>query len=104
MLTAIPIVYLIFSSTNFERPTFYYIQLGLMLGFIIVELFLDYVLKVDFRQTRWIVISYVTMFFASTGGMIGIASQAGKYWTILAIILFLIMTALAFIQRAKTGL
>jgi len=104
MLTAIPIVYLIFSSTNFERPTFYYIQLGLMLGFIIVELFLDYVLKVDFRQTRWIVIFYVTMFFASTGGMIGIASQAGKYWTILAIILFLIMTALAFIQRAKTGL
>jgi len=104
VLTAIPIVYLIYSSTNFERPTLYYIQLGLMLGFIIVELFLDYILKVDFRQTKWMVIPYVMIFFAGTGGMIGIASQAGKSWTLLSIILFLIMTVLAFIQRARTGL
>jgi len=104
MLTAIPIGYLIYTSTNFERPTLYYIQLGLMIGFIIVELFLDYVFKVDFRHTKWMVISYVMFFFAGTGGMIGVASQAGKSWTILSIILFLVMTALAFLQRAKTGL
>lgn len=104
MLAAIPIVYLIYSSTNFERPTLYYVQLGLMIGFIITELLLDYIFKVGFRNTKWMVISYVTFFFASTGGMIGVASQAGKFWSISTVILFLIMTALAFIQRGKTGL
>ena len=104
MLTAIPIVYLIYLSANFDRPTLYYIQLGLMIGFIITELLLDYIFKVDFRSTKWMIILYVTFFFASTGGMIGVASQAGKSWSISTVILFLIMTALAFIQRAKTGL
>ena len=104
MLTAIPIVYLIYSSTNTERPTLYYIQLGLMIGFIIVELLLDYIFQFDFRHTKWITISYAMLFFASTGGMIGIASQAGKSWSLISVVLFFIMTALAFIQRSKTGL
>jgi len=67
-------------------------------------LLLDYVFKDDFRHTKWVVISYVTLFFAATGGMIGIASQAGKFWMLLSVLLFLIMTSLAFIQHAKTGL
>jgi len=104
MLTAIPIIYLIYSSKNIERPVLYYIQLGLMIGFIVLELLLDYIFKVDFRHTKWMTISYVVFFFASTGGMIGVASQAGKPWSISAVILFLIMTALTFITRAKTGL
>ena len=104
MLAAIPIIYLFYSSTNFERPTLYYIQLGLMIGFIITELLLDYVFKIDFRHTKWMAISYAMFFFAGTGGMIGLASQAGKSWTIISIILFFIMFGLAFFQRAKTGL
>lgn len=104
MLTAIPIVYLIYLSKNIERPTLYYIQLGLMIGFIVLELLLDYIFKVDFRHTKWMTISYAMFFFASTGGMIGVASQAGKSWSISAVILFLIMTALTIITRAKTGL
>jgi len=103
MLTGIPIVYLIYSSSNIERPTLYYIQLVLMIGFIMIELLLDYIFKVDFRHTKWMAISYVMFFFASTGGMIGVASQAGKSWSISAVILFLTMTTLAFVQRAKTG-
>jgi len=43
----------------------------------------------------------VTLFFAATGGLIGLASQAGKSWTIISIILFFIMAGLAFYQRAK---
>ena len=104
LLTAIPLIYLIYASLPMKRPTLYYVQLGLMIGFILLELVLDYLLKVDFRHTKWMVISYVTIFFASTGGMIGVASQAGRTWAIAAVILFLVMTALAFWQRAKTGL
>jgi len=35
--------------------------------------------------------------------MLGVAANAGRGWTILAVILFLVMAALAFIQRAVTG-
>ncbi len=104
MLSAIPLVYLIITAVQFDRPTLYFIQLGIMISFIVAELFLDYILKVDFRHTKWMAISYVMFFFAGAGGMIGIASQAGKHWTIVSIILFFIMTGLAFYQRAKTGL
>lgn len=104
MITAIPLAYLIYSSTNLDRPTLYFIQLGLMIGFVIIELLIDYIFKVDFRHTKWMAILYVMFFFASTGGMIGIASQAGKYWSIVSIVLFIIMFGLAFFQRNKTGL
>jgi len=49
-------------------------------------------------------ILYVMCFFAGTGGLIGIASLAGKRWGTAAIVLFLVMTFLAFFQRAKTGM
>lgn len=104
LLTSIPIVFLLLTAKELQRPPIYYIQLGLMLVFILVEFLLDYLLKVNFRNTRWMVIMYGTLFFASTGGMIGIASLLGKTFSIIAIILFLIMTFLAFFQRVKTGL
>ena len=49
-------------------------------------------------------ILYVMFFFAGTGGLIGIASLAGKKWGTIAIVLFVLMTFLAFWQRAKTGM
>jgi hypothetical protein len=104
IITIVPLCFLLYNSSQYKRPPIYFIQLGLIILFIIVELLLDYIFKVDFRHSKWMVISYVTLFFAATGGMIGVASQAGKYWTFSAVFLFLIMTALAFIQHAKTGL
>jgi hypothetical protein len=104
ILTSLPIIFLLFKANEFQRPTIYYIQFGVMLTFILVELFLDYLFKVDFRHTRWMVISYATLFFAATGGMIGIASLSGRIYSIIAVILFLIMTFLAFFQRVKTGM
>jgi hypothetical protein len=104
MATAIPFVYLLITAHAFERPAIYYIQLTAILLFIIIELLLDYILLIDFRKVRWMTISYVIFFFAGTGGLIGIASQAGKGWTMTAVVLFFIMTFLAFWQRAKTGM
>jgi len=82
----------------------YYIQIILILLFLLVELLLDYILKIDFRQVRWMVISYVTFFFAATGGMLGVAANGGRTWTISTVILFLVMAVLAFVQRAVTGM
>jgi uncharacterized membrane protein YesL len=74
-----------------------------MLLWIIVLFLVDYVFKLDFRQTQWMVISYVVLYFAGMGGMIGVAAKAGLGWTISAVILFFIAGILAFVQRAVTG-
>ena len=81
-----------------------YIQIACMLAWLVLEALLDYILKVDFRNVRWMVISYVVLFFAGTGGLLGVASNAGRGWSASAIILFLIMAVLTFIQRAITGM
>ncbi|WP_369047326.1 hypothetical protein [Sinomonas sp. P10A9] len=100
---AIPLLYLLASAPALNRPWLYYVQIALMLAWLLVEALLDYVLKIDFRKTRWMVIGYVTLFFAATGGMLGLARNAGLGWIIAAGILFLTMAVLAFVQRAVTG-
>jgi hypothetical protein len=101
--TGLPLLYLLFRAPEFQRAVLYYIQIGCMLSWLIAELILDYILKINFRKKPWMVISYVILFFAGTGGLLGIASYAGSGWGTVSIILFLIMAALAFVQRKVTG-
>ena len=103
-LLAIPMIFLLLKAPQLERPALYYIQIGCMLAWLGVEALLDHILKIDFRNTRWMVIGYVVLFFAGSGGMLGVAANAGRGWSISAIILFLIMAVLAFVQRAVTGM
>jgi hypothetical protein len=103
-LLAIPMIFLLLKAPQLQRPALYYIQIGCMLAWLVVEALLDYILKIDFRNIRWMVISYVVLFFAGTGGMLGVARYAGRGWSISAIILFLIMAVLTFVQRAVTGM
>ena len=103
-LLFIPLVYLLVKAPSENRPSLYYIQIAAILLWLIVELLLDYILKIDFRHTRWMVITYVILFFAGAGGLVGITSNAGTGWKIASIILFLIMAVLTFVQRAKTGM
>ena len=104
LLMVFPLGYLLSTAPGVNRPFLYYIQAGLMLLFIILLFFVDYVFKYDFRQTQWMVISFVVFYFAGMGGMIGVASLAGRGWTISSIILFIIAAILAFVQRAVTGI
>jgi hypothetical protein len=103
LFMAFPLVYLLVRAPEFNRPFLYYVQIGTMLVWLIVLVLVDYVLKYDFRQTQWMVITFVVLYFAGAGGMIGVASQAGRGWTISAVVLFLIAAVLAFVQRAVTG-
>jgi hypothetical protein len=95
-LLAIPLIFLLLKAPQLQRPALYYIQIGCMLAWLVAEALLDYILKVDFRNVRWMVISYVVLFFAGTGGLLGVAANAGVIWSILAV--------LTFVQRAITGM
>jgi len=104
LLMFFPLVYLLVMAPRFNRPLLYYVQVTTMLVYLVVLFLVDYVFKYDFRQTQWMVILYVMLAYAGIGGMIGVASQAGRGWTISAIILFIIFAILGFVQRAVTGI
>ena len=75
-----------------------------MVSFALFELVVDQILMIDIRSVQWTVILYVMFFFAATGGMIGVASQAGKAWAITTVSIFLVMAVMSFVQRGITGL
>lgn len=104
LLMAFPLGYLLLQAPQLQRPVLYYVQVGLMLIWIALLFLVDYVFKIEFRQTQWQVISYVMLYFAGMGGMIGVAAHAGRNWTVSAVILFLVAGVLAFVQRGLTGL
>lgn len=104
LLMVFPLGYLLVTAPRVDRPFLYYLQVGLMLLWIISLFLIDYVFKFDFRQTQWMVISYVVFYFASLGGMIGVASLAGRPWGLASIVLFFVSLILAFVQRAVTGI
>ena len=104
IFVVIPLVYLFVAGLRSNRPLIYFVWLGLMILFALVELTIDHILKLDFRSVQWAVILYVVFFFGATGGMIGVAAQAGRLWASVTVFTFLIMAALSFIQRAMTGL
>lgn len=101
---AIPLIFLLLNAPRLERPALYYIQIASLLAWLVLEAWLDYILKFEFRNVRWMVIGYVMLFFAGSGGMLGVAANAGPVWSISAIVLFLVMTVLTFVQRARTGM
>lgn len=104
LLLALPLIYLLIQARQLHRPVLYFIQIACMLAWLGVEALLDYILEIDFRSTRWIVIGYVMLFFAGAGGMLGVAANASRGWAIAAIVLFLIMAVLTFVQHAVTGI
>lgn len=104
LLMVFPLGYLLIKAPEFNRPSLYYVQIVVMLVWLIILFLVDYILKYNFRQTQWMVISYVILYFAGMGGMIGVAAHSGKGWTMSAVILFFIAAVLAFVQRAVTGL
>jgi hypothetical protein len=104
VLCIFPLIYLLYIARQYNRRGIYYVWTGLMIVFIIVEFLVDWYPKIDFRDNIALVIPYVMLFFGATGGMIGVASLAGKRWTVVTTISFLIMFVLAFVQRDITGM
>jgi len=104
LLMAFPLAYLLVTARELHRPVLYWIQIGTMLAWLIVLLFVDYVFRYNFRGVRWMVIAFVMLYFGGIGGMIGISARVGRGWAYSAIILFFAAGILAFVQRALTGL
>jgi hypothetical protein len=103
-LIIVPLVYLFVVGLRTGQRKIYFVWLALIVLFVLFELVVDQILRIDLRSAQWTVVPYVMFFFAATGGMIGVASQAGKAWTITTVIIFLIMAIMSFVQRGITGM
>ena len=104
-LTVIPFIYLLSQANKLDRPAIYKVQIALFLFFLLVELILDYLLIIPFREVQWMVIAYVILFFAAAGGLLGVlATLEDSRFTITGVVLFFIMAISAFVSRAVTGL
>ena len=103
-LVIFPLLYLFVVGLRTGRRKIYFAWLVLMILFVLFELIVDQILRIDLRSQQSSVVPYVMFFFAATGGMIGVASQAGKAWTITTVIIFLILAVMSFVQRGITGL
>jgi hypothetical protein len=98
-----PLMYLLWTAPQMDRTVLYFVQIGLMLLWMLVTLLADYIYNFQFRENIRLVIGYVVLFFAGAGGMLGVSALAGQPWITINGILFLVMAVLAFVQRAKTG-
>lgn len=104
LLMAIPLVYLLIRAPSVDRPWLYYLQVSLMLLWLAVLFVVDYYPGHDFRDRPPLVIGFVVLYFAALGGMIGVASLAGRIWMIGAVALFFAALILAFWSRWATGI
>ena len=103
-LAVVPLAFLLVGAVKTARPPIYFLWVGLAIAFLVGELLVDDIFHVPFRAVTWATITYVVIFFAATGGMIGIAREAGRWWTAVTVFLFFVMGVLAFVQRGRTGL
>ena len=67
----IPLAYLFAAGLRTNRRLIYFVWLGLMILFVLVELVDDHLLGINFRSVRWAVVLYGIFFFGAMGGMIG---------------------------------
>lgn len=103
-LAIIPLAYVFRVGLGTNRRRMYFVWVGLMIFFLLLELVVDHILSLGFRNIKWAVVPCVMFFFSAIGSMIGLAAQAGRRWAVMTSLVFLIMASLAFVQRSITGL
>lgn len=104
LLMVLPLVYLLGKAPSVGRSWLYYVQISLMLLWIVILFVVDYYPGYEFRDRLPLVIGFVVLYFAALGGMVGIASLAGRGWMLGAIVLFFATAVLAFWSRWATGI
>lgn len=104
LVAVIPLAYLLIEGRTVGRSWLYYVQISLMISWIAILFLVDYYPGYAFRDQLGLVIGFVVLYFAALGGMIGVASLAGRGWMIGAVILFFVTAILAFWSRWATGI
>jgi hypothetical protein len=86
-----------------ESREIWFVILPLMLVvFLLVELLLDYILKLEFRSTR-LLVPYLLLFYLALMGMVGYAFQVGRSFGFVTLGTYFLQLFAAWYSYAKIG-
>jgi hypothetical protein len=95
---AIPLAAVFIDYLIGGRPLWIMMYLGFILLYLFVELFLDFILKIEFRKKLILHIPYIVLFYVASFGFIGISFSIDRtwgyivsvtFWTVLASLIYL---------------
>ena len=104
VILGIPLLSAAILSAIAGRPWWAYVLPGLLVLYDVAEFVLDYILKFDFRQSRWLG-PYLGLYYIALMGMIGYAFAVGKpygFFTLITYFVNLAATAWSF-SRVRHG-
>jgi hypothetical protein len=102
MLLAIPLVGMVGFNAATGRAWWYVLLPVPFILFCILDLVLDYILKLPFRQTR-LLGPYLGLFYLGQLGLMGYAFATGKVYGMLILVTYFISLAASGISYARVG-
>ena len=103
LILGIPLGILMIANFNLHREWWRVMLPLFMILFLFVEWMLDYVLKIEFRQT-WIVGPYLLLYYLASMVMVGYAFMVKIPYGAITLITYFLQVGLGIYSRYKTGL
>jgi hypothetical protein len=84
------------------RPWWTFVLPGMLVLYNVVEFLLDYLLKIDFRHSRWLG-PYLGLYYLALMGMIGYTFAVGKPYGFVTLITYFINLAATAYSYSRVG-
>ena len=98
----VPLTVVFVSYRRAGREPWILVSLGFVFLYMLVELLLDYVFKVDFRSKPITNVPYILLEYVALFSLIGIAFELGQIWgTVVAVCFWILMGSLAYLYWDK---
>jgi len=99
---AAPVLLGVILNAVASRGLWFVVLPALLVAFLLVELLLDYVLRFDFRATRWLW-PYLAMYYLSLMGMIGYSFLVGKAYGFITLATYFLNLLATWYSYSRVG-
>jgi hypothetical protein len=84
------------------RALWIIMYMGLILAYLVVELFLDFILKIEFRKRPILHVPYILLFYGASLGFIGISFSIDRTWGyIVSVTFWAVLASLIYLYWGK---
>ncbi len=102
LLLAIPLAIVFVQYLIAGQPLWILIYFGFILLYMLVELLLDYILKIDFRKRKRTHIPYIILEYIALFGLIGISFAIDRTWGfIVSVSFWILLASLIYLYRGR---
>jgi len=92
----------VFLNVRSRRKWWTIVLPSLLIAFLLLEIILDYILRIDFRSTR-LLGPYLLLYYLALFGMIGYSFQIGKRFGIVTLVTYFISQIATFYSYFQVG-